>query len=201
MADRRKFLKQLGASVIAGSAMSLQGNASESYVEHRRLLVEREFSVADRIRVACIGMGIMGQRNVKTALQVPGVELVGVCDLYKGRLDRSRELFGKDIFITQDYKEILSRKDIDAVIIATSDQWHDKISIDAMKAGKAVYCEKPMVHQLSQGWPVINVQKQTGAILQVGSQRVSSVAGATATAQRIQWVIDQHTNEIHEVQS
>lgn len=180
MSDRRKFLKQFGASVIAGSAISLQGNASESYIEQRRLLVERKSAAADRISIACIGMGIMGQRNVKTALQVPGVELVGVCDLYKGRLERSRELFGKDLFITQDYKEILSRKDIDAVIIATSDQWHDKISIDAMKAGKAVYCEKPMVHQLNQGWPVINVQKQTGAILQVGSQRVSSVAYAKA---------------------
>ena len=95
-------MKQFGASVIAGSAISLQGNASESYVEQRRLLVERKFAAADRISIACIGMGIMGQRNVKTALQVPGVELVGVCDLYKGRLDRSRELFGKDIFITHD---------------------------------------------------------------------------------------------------
>lgn len=180
MADRRKFLKQLGASVIAGSAVSLQGIAGEKYVEERRLLAGKKFSVSERIGIACIGMGIMGQRNVKTALQVPGVELIAVCDLYKGRLERSRELFGDTVFITQDYHEILNRKDIDAVIVATSDQWHDRISIDAMKAGKAVYCEKPLVHQLNQGWPVINVQKQTGSILQVGSQRVSSVAYAKA---------------------
>jgi predicted homoserine dehydrogenase-like protein len=105
MAGRRKFLKQLGASVIAGSAISMEGNASGPYVEQRRLLVEKKTMAADRINIACIGMGIMGQRNVKTALQVPGVELVAVCDLYKGRLERSRELFGKDIHITQDYQE------------------------------------------------------------------------------------------------
>lgn len=122
----------------------------------------------------------MGMRNVKTVLQIPGVEFIAACDLYKGRLERARELFGRDIIVTQDYHELLGRKDIDAVIIATSDQWHDSISIDAMKAGKAVYCEKPMVHQLDQGWPVIQAQQQTRAIFQVGSQRVSSVAYAKA---------------------
>lgn len=180
MSSRRKFLQQVGATTILASAGSLKGIAGEEYIEQRVLLAERKISSNDKVRVACIGMGIMGQRNVKTVMQIPGIEFVAACDLYKGRLERSRELFGKDIFITQDYKAILARKDVDAVIIATSDQWHDVISADAMKAGKAVYCEKPVVHQLDQGLKVIDVQKQTGTIMQVGSQRVSSVAYAKA---------------------
>ena len=180
MSSRRKFLQQIGSATILASTSTLKGLAAEDYVENRILLAEKKISLNDKVTVACIGMGIMGQRNVKTILQIPGVEFVAACDLYQGRLERSKELFGKDIFTTQDYKEILARKDIDAVIIATSDQWHDVIAIDAMKTGKAVYCEKPMVHQISQGWNVINVQKQTGAVLQVGSQRVSSVAYAKA---------------------
>jgi len=180
MLGRRKFLQQLGATTILASASSLRGIAAEDYVEHRLLLTEKKISSSDNIRVACIGMGIMGMRNVKTILQIPGVEFVAACDLYKGRLERSKELFGSNVFVTQDYHEILLRKDIDAVIVATSDQWHDQVSIDAMKAGKAVYCEKPLVHQLNQGWDVINVQKKTGVVLQVGSQRVSSIAYAKA---------------------
>lgn len=180
MPSRRKFIQQAGAGALAAMTASLKGIAAESYVEERRLLVERSFSASDKIRVACIGMGIMGQRNAKTLLQVPGVELVAACDLYTGRLERSRELFGKDLFITQDYRELLLRRDIDAVVISTSDQWHDRISMDAMLAGKAVYCEKPVVHQIQQGWPLVRIQQQTGQLLQVGSQRVSSVAYAKA---------------------
>lgn len=180
MSGRRKFLQQLGATAIMASASSLRGIAADDYTEHRLLLAENKISSTDRIRVACIGMGIMGMRNVKTILQIPGVEFVAACDLYKGRLERSKELFGHTIFITQDYHEILLRKDIDAVIVATSDQWHDQISMDAMKAGKAVYCEKPVVHQLNQGRAVIETQRKTGVVLQVGSQRVSSIAYAKA---------------------
>ena len=176
MSSRRKFIQKAGAATILAAAGSLQGIASEQYVEQRKLLVQKPISNNDKIRVGFIGMGIMGFRNVKTALQIPGVELVAACDLYAGRLERTRELYGKDIFTTQDYQQLLSRIDVDVVVISTSDQWHDRITVDAMKARKAVYCEKPMVHKLDQGLAVIQVQKQTKAILQIGSQRVSSVA-------------------------
>lgn len=109
-------------------------------------------------------------------MQIPGVKLVGVCDLYSGRLERTKELYGKDIFTTKNYKDILDRKDVDAVIIATTDHWHDRISIDAMNKGKHVYVEKPMVHKLEEGEAVIATQKKTGKVLQVGSQGVSSIA-------------------------
>jgi predicted dehydrogenase len=135
----------------------------------------KRFSPADKIRIATIGMGIMGNVDTDTALKVPGVELAAVCDLYTGRLTRAKEKYGNNIFTTRDYREILNRKDIDAVIIATADLWHARITIDALNSGKAVYCEKPVVQKISDGLPVIAAQKKTGKPMQVGSQRVSSI--------------------------
>ncbi len=129
----------------------------------------------DRIRIATIGIGEMGTGDTKSALAQPGVELVAVCDLYEGRRTHAKEVFGQHIATTRDYREILDRKDIDAVIVATSDHWHSKICVDAMTAGKDVYCEKPMVHAVDEGHAVIAAQQRTHRIMQVGSQRVSSV--------------------------
>ncbi len=181
--SRRKFLHQLGSSTLLLSAGSLSGLAAENAIEKRLLHFENRIGSNDKIRLACIGMGIMGSNDVKTALQVPGVELAAVCDLYDGRLQKARELYGKPIFTTRNYKEILERKDIDAVIVATSDHWHDRISIEAMQKGKAVYCEKPMVHRIGEGLAVIKAQKASGAVFQVGSQRVSSIAYLEAKKQ------------------
>ncbi|MGB3005890.1 MAG: Gfo/Idh/MocA family oxidoreductase, partial [Chitinophagaceae bacterium] len=179
MSSRRKFLKQLGAASLI-APLSSYATIGEEEMEKHIIPNQRKLNTFDDINVALIGFGIMGIRNARTILKVPGIKLVAVCDLYKGRLARAKELYGQTLFTTQHYEDVLSRTDVDAVIICTSDQWHDKISIDAMRKRKAVYCEKPMVHQLNQGWEVINVQKQTGVVLQVGSQRVSSIAYAEA---------------------
>lgn len=180
MSSRRKFIKQLGGTVSLLTAASLTSLAAKQENETRILQAEKSVSSNDNINVAVIGMGIIGFRNAKTFLKIDGIKLVACCDLYQGRLDRCKELFGKDIFTTKDYKTIIDRKDIDAVIVCTSDNWHDRISIDAMRKGKAVYCEKPMIHKISEGLEVIKVQKETGAVMQVGSQRVSSIAYAKA---------------------
>lgn len=181
--SRRKFIQQLGSTTLLLSAGSLNKLAAEEAVENRILHYENKISSNDTVRIACIGMGIMGFNNVETAVKVPGVEFVAACDLYDGHLVRAKEVYGQQIFTTRNYQEILDRKDIDAVIIATSDHWHDRISIAAMKKGKAVYCEKPMVHQLSEGLAVINAQRETKKVFQVGSQRVSSIAYAEAKKQ------------------
>ena len=118
--------------------------------------------------------------DTRNALLVPGVRLIAVADIYQGRLTRSKELWGNDLFVTRDFREILARPDIDAVIVATPDHWHDRISIAAMKAGKDVYCEKPMVQKVEFGSPVLDAQNSTGRIFQVGSQRVSSIIYAKA---------------------
>lgn len=134
----------------------------------------------ERVRVATVGMGIMGFQDTRSVTRVPGVELVGVADLYDGHLRRAKEVFGDQLFTTRDYRELLARNDIDAVMIATADLWHNTVAIDALRAGKAVYCEKPMVQHLDQGKGVIAAEQQYGRPLQVGSQRVSSVLFAQA---------------------
>ena len=117
----------------------------------------------------------MGTGDAQSSQAVPGVELVAVSDIYDGRLTRAKERWGSQLFTTRDYREVLARPDIDAVLIATPDHWHSRISIDAMNAGKDVYCEKPMVQHVDDGPGVVEAQKKTGRIMQVGSQRVSSI--------------------------
>jgi predicted dehydrogenase len=129
----------------------------------------------DHIQIALIGAGGQGQGDTKVAVEVPGVKCVAVADCYNGRLERAKEIWGQDTFTTRDYHEILARKDIDAVIIGTPDHWHKQASVDAMKAGKDVYCEKPMIHLYSDGPEMIETARKTGRIIQIGSQRVSSV--------------------------
>jgi predicted dehydrogenase len=182
--SRRTFIKKaFGTAVLSGAAPSLLANADKVITLKSETHDTRKYGPNDQVNIAVIGMGIMGFSNAHSSVKVPGVKLVGVCDLYSGRLDRSKEVFGNELFTTKDYREILDRKDIDAVIIATSDHWHDRISIEAMNKGKHVYCEKPMVHKLEEGAEVIATQKKTGKVFQVGSQRVSSIV--TLKAQEI----------------
>jgi predicted dehydrogenase len=170
LASRRGFLKAAGLA------------AAESLIGPRLHLLAatktdtaQSYAANDRIQIALIGAGGQGMGDTETAIQVPGVKLVAVADCYQGRLDHSKEIWGNDVFTTRDYRDILARKDVDAVIVATPDHWHKQASIDAMKAGKDVYCEKPMIHLYSDGPEMIEASRTTKRILQVGSQRVSSV--------------------------
>jgi predicted dehydrogenase len=129
----------------------------------------------DNIQIALIGAGGMGMGDTSLAVALPGVKLVAVCDIYDGRLARAKEPWGSDLFATRDYREVLARKDVDAVIIATPDHWHQRITIDALNAGKDVYCEKPMIHSIDEGPAMIEAQRRTGRTLQIGSQYVSSL--------------------------
>ena len=139
------------------------------------LMAAQKVSANDRIRIALIGAGGMGSGDTRYELSYPGVELAAVCDIYDGRLTRAKENWGNHIFTTRDYREVLARKDVDTVIIATPDHWHSRITIDALDAGKDVYCEKPMVHYVKEGKDVIAAQQRSGRILQIGSQYVSSL--------------------------
>jgi predicted dehydrogenase len=137
-------------------------------------------SANDRLQVALIGAGMMGTADAETALTVPGTTLVAVCDLYTGRLEKARATWGSDLVTTRDYRELLARPDVDAVISATPDHWHRQISVAALEARKPVYCEKPMVQTLGEGEAVIAAQKKTGVVFQVGSQGLSSVGNEKA---------------------
>jgi predicted dehydrogenase len=173
MSDRRTFLKSAAATTLAAAATRLQPLFAQSAAAARR-------SPNDMIQLALIGAGIQGQGDTRTALQVPGVKLVAVADCYDGRLTHAKELWGSDLFTTRDYREILSRSDVDAVLIATPDHWHKQAAVDSLRAGKDVYLEKPMIHIYPDGPEIIDAVKDSKQILQVGSQRVSSVVYAKA---------------------
>ena len=166
--SRREFLGKIGAATLLASAA-------------RRLAADEALGCvkaaegAKRVGLATIGIGGQGTSDTKAALKVPGVELVAVADVYDGRLARAREVFCDSLVTTRDYRQILSRSDVDAVIVATPDHWHARLAIEAMEAGKDVYVEKPMVHDLAEGRRLVEAQKRTGRICQVGSQRVSSI--------------------------
>jgi len=168
--NRRNFLK----NVTAASALL----ATESIAKPFHIIRDlKKISPNDKIRFATIGMGIQGHSDTKAALRSSqDVEFVAAADLYDGRLTRVKELYGKDIFTTRDYRQILERKDIDAVLVVTPDHWHDHITKAALQAGKNVYCEKPMVHHINEGLSVIDAWKKSGKTMQVGSQRISSAS-------------------------
>lgn len=178
--SRRKFLQQIGAFGLATAASPLASLATKEKAEERILRYSKKISSNDKIRLAVIGFGIQGHGDLATALKVPGVELAGVCDLYTGRLQNAKEMYGDQIFTTKNYHEVLDRNDVDAIILATSDHWHARITKEALKKGKAIYCEKPMVHKISEGLDVVQAHKASGKIMQVGSQRVSSIGYAKA---------------------
>ena len=149
--------------------------AAREKAEERILRYERKISANEKIRLGVIGYGVQGHFDLDTALKVPGVELAGICDLYTGRLENAKEKFGNDLYTTRNYKDLLEKKDVDAVIIATHDVWHARITLDALAKGKHVYCEKPMVYKIAEGYPVMAAAKKSGKVFQVGSQRVSSI--------------------------
>ena len=129
MLDRRHFLQSaVKTATVAAAASRIHPLLAQTSSPAPR-------SANDNIQLALIGAGIQGQSDTKFALQVPGVKLVAAADCYDGRLTHAKELWGTDLFTTRDYREILARKDVDAVLIATPDHWHKQAAVDALKAG------------------------------------------------------------------
>ena len=133
------------------------------------------YSPNDTVQIALIGAGGMGQGDAKLSTSIPGIKLIAACDCYDGRLKHMKEVYGPDTFTTRDYREIVARKDVDAVIVGTPDHWHVPISVACLNAGKHVYCEKPMVHRIEEGASMIEAQNSSGKVLQIGSQYRSSL--------------------------
>lgn len=170
-------MQQIGATSLVAASSSF---ANQAKAEERILRYDKKITANDKVRIGVIGYGVQGHFDLRTALKVPGVELAGICDLYNGRLENAKEQFGKELFTTNNYKDILDKKDIDAVLICTHDVWHARIALDALAKGKHVYCEKPMVYKIAEGYPVMAAAKKSGKVFQVGSQRVSSIGYAKA---------------------
>ncbi|MFY0689245.1 MAG: Gfo/Idh/MocA family oxidoreductase [Cyclobacteriaceae bacterium] len=177
--QRRAFIKKIAAGSGAAS-MAIPALAEARPEKFESLARRSSFAPSDKIRLGAIGMGIMGYNNVNSALKIPGIELTAACDLYDGRLTSTKENYGQQVFTTRNYRELIDRDDVDAILVATSDHWHDKIAIEALKKGKPVYCEKPMMQKIEEGKAMIDVEKSSGKVLQVGSQGVSSILNEKA---------------------
>jgi predicted dehydrogenase len=131
-------------------------------------------SANDKITVGMVGVGARAHELMQAIQAVPATEIVGVCDAYKGRLERAVDRTNGRAKIYDDYREILSDKGIDTVVIATPDHWHKTMAIDALRAGKDVYIEKPLTYAIDDGKDIFSEVKKSDRILQVGSQGISS---------------------------
>jgi len=167
---RRRFMQIGSGAVAAGAATKL------TILEPNRLwALPQAAAPSDTIRFASIGTGVRGCELLTASLRVPGIECVAVCDLYDSRHLAAQEAVKKTVPATRNYKEILDRKDADAVIIAVTDHQHRKVFVDACAAGKDIYCEKPMSHTVEDGFAMVKAAQNAKRIVQVGSQRVSSI--------------------------
>ena len=152
---RRVFV---GSAIAGMAALSAQAQ-------------EQSESQPGPVRLGIVGAGIRGLELMQESMAAGG-RIVMVCDLYDGHLQRAQEI-QPNTPTTKDYREVISRSDIDAVIVATSDHWHVPVATAAMQAGKDVYCEKPMSHTIPEALEMARVSRQTRRLVQVGSQSLS----------------------------
>jgi predicted dehydrogenase len=172
---RRDFMRVGGGAAAGGAAVRCRFLQPKSIWS-----AAGPVAPSDRLRFASIGVGVRGSELLRESLRVPGVECVAVSDLYSSRHFSAQQALNKEVPFVHDYREILDRKDIDAVIIATQDHQHRRVFVDACAAGKDVYCEKPMSHTVDDGFAMIEAAQKNNRIVQIGSQRVSSILYARA---------------------
>ena len=157
--DRRSFL-QTGAALAAGQLMKA--------------------APSDRITVGHIGCGARAHELMQAVMANPRTEIVGVVDAYTGRVERAIDRTGGRAKAYATHHDLLADKSIDAVVVATPDHWHKAIILDALRAGKDVYSEKPLTYRTSDGVEIIEAVRQSGRVLQVGSQGMSGRTQQTA---------------------
>lgn len=164
--SRRGILKSAGAAVlykVAGERPGLKAAGPNG-----------------QVAMGFIGVGIRGSYLLDAFGKTPGVRPVIAADLYDGHLEAAKEATERKIETTKDYRAVLERKDIDAVVIATPDHWHCRMTLDALAAGKHVYVEKPMVWSIPEGEEVMAAERRAGKLLMVGSQSKTSAGVAKA---------------------
>ena len=168
--SRRKFLGITAAAAGASVAAKAILLTAEPL-----LASPRPLPASDRLRFGMIGIGMQGSGLLTESITLPGVECAAACDLYDGRHRLAKEIVRPDLPVTRRYQELLADKNIDCIVAAVPDHWHKQIVVDAVSAGKDIYCEKPMSHSAADGVAMVEAAKRTGRIVQIGSQRVSSL--------------------------
>ena len=173
--SRRKFL---GLSAVAAGSLATK----TIWLDPDPLwAMPQAVAPSDRVRFGIIGIGMQGSGLLANSIELPGVECVAACDLYDGRHTLSKEIVNNpSLPTTRRYQELLANKGIDCLIAAVPDHWHKQIVVDAVSAGKDIYCEKPMSHTAAEGVEMADAARKTVRIVQIGSQRVSSVICAKA---------------------
>lgn len=164
---RRSFLSTAGATTFAATLATTASFTAQSYA--------RVKGANDRIGVGIIGAGVIGTAhlNVLNGLKEKNnLAPIAVVDCWKTRAAQGKELVGADHALTE-YRKLLDMKEVDYVVVATPEHWHSTMTMDAMDAGKAVYCEKPMTHTIPEAQAVMKKQKETGQPLQIGVQALS----------------------------
>jgi len=165
--DRREFIRRsaaTGAAAMTGLRSRTEAGTRASY----------QASPNARINLGFIGAGARAQQLMQELQQIAGVEIVALCDAYRGRLERAVERAGKAAKVYRDANEVLAQRDVDAVFVVTPDHLHKSQVLAALAAGKDVYCEKPMTYTIDDGREIIEAVKKSERVLQVGSQGVSS---------------------------
>lgn len=166
--SRRRFLEKTG---VLGAAMSLPAWAMQEAKAQETQPAAT--SPNDKIQIGLIGCGGQGQGDANNAQNL-GAKIVAVCDVDAGRLEGAKRRFA-DAQGYHDFRDLLQRKDIDAIVCGTVDHWHTLVSMAAMRAGKDVYCEKPLTLTIDEGKRLVRVQQQTQRILQTGTQQRSDI--------------------------
>ena len=158
---RRDFLLRTAAATVAAPLVM---NA-------------RAFGANDQITMGCIGMGGQGRGDMGGFMGFQQVRVVAICDVVKGNREGAKgQVDGRygntDCAACTDFREVISRPDIDAVLVATPDHWHATIAVEAMKHGKDVYCEKPETLTIREGRVMVETARRYGRVFSGGSQRV-----------------------------
>lgn len=170
--SRRTFIKK--AAVVAAVAGAGSAFRTPVYGQTQAPSPGRVLGANDRINVAYVGVGKQGMMHVRLQKQFAAdnnIAQVAACDLYQKHLDEAQKFLGlDDAHYFRDHRRLLENKDIDAVLVATVDNWHAQVSIDALEAGKHVFCEKPMTRYLGEAFQVFEAVKRTGKVYVVGSQ-------------------------------
>ena len=158
--SRREFLQDAAA---VGAGMAAFGGLTPA----------RVLGANDRIRLGVLGTGERGDYVMTVFAANPNVEVVAICDVYEPHRLKAQHDSKAQPQLDTDYREVLDRKDVDAVLIASPDHWHKQMLIDAVKAGKDAYCEKPIMHSIPQGVEIVKAVKESGRVVQCGMQQRS----------------------------
>ena len=173
---RRHFLRACGAAASVGWSVSAPGHAWSS---------ERTVGANQRVRVGWIGCGGRGTFVARCFHESADAEIAAVCDVYEPHCDKARAWLGPDVATYGDFRRVLDRPDIDAVLIATPDHWHAIPTVLACQAGKDVYVEKPLGHNVAEGCAMVEAARKHDRVVQTGTQQRSA-----AHFQRIREIIE-----------